>query len=67
MGRYRFAVAAQVPVKTILIETDTAYLSKGWPLFRKPPMSIHYRTPGSPDTQTKSQSDTLPWRVRAKQ
>ena len=26
-----------------------------------------YRTPGGPDTQTKSQSDTLPWRVRAKQ
>ena len=34
---------AQVPVQTILIETDTAYLSKGWPLFRKPPMPIHYR------------------------
>jgi hypothetical protein len=26
-----------------------------------------YRTPGGPDTQTKSQSDTRPWRVRAKQ
>jgi 1-acyl-sn-glycerol-3-phosphate acyltransferase len=34
---------AQVPVQTILIETDSAYLSKGWPLFRKPPMPIHYR------------------------
>ena len=34
---------AQVPVQTILIETDTRYLSKGWPLFRKPPMPIHYR------------------------
>jgi len=34
---------AQVPVQTILIETDTAYLSKGWPLFRKPTMPIHYR------------------------
>ncbi|MDD4929323.1 MAG: lysophospholipid acyltransferase family protein [Gallionella sp.] len=34
---------AQVPVQTILIETDTAYLGKGWPLFRKPPMPIHYR------------------------
>jgi len=34
---------ARVPVQTILIETDSAYLSKGWPLFRKPPMPIHYR------------------------
>jgi 1-acyl-sn-glycerol-3-phosphate acyltransferase len=34
---------AQMPVQTILIETDSKYLSKGWPLFRKPPMPIHYR------------------------
>ena len=37
------ALHAQVPVQTILIETDSAYLSKGWSLFRKPPMPIHYR------------------------
>jgi 1-acyl-sn-glycerol-3-phosphate acyltransferase len=34
---------AQAPVQTILIETDSLYLSKGWALFRKPPMPIHYR------------------------
>ena len=34
---------ARVPVQTIVIETDSAYLSKGWPLLRKPPMPIHYR------------------------
>lgn len=34
---------ARVPVQTVLIETDSAYLSKGWPLFRKPPMPINYR------------------------
>lgn len=34
---------AQVPVQTILIETDSRYLSKGWSLFRKPPLPIHYR------------------------
>jgi 1-acyl-sn-glycerol-3-phosphate acyltransferase len=34
---------AQMPVQTILIETDSVYLSKGWSLFRKPPMPIHYR------------------------
>jgi len=37
------ALHARVPVQTILIETDSGYLSKGWPLFRKPPMPIHYR------------------------
>jgi len=34
---------AQVPVQTILIETDSKYLGKGWPLFRKHSMPIHYR------------------------
>ena len=34
---------ARVPVQTLLIETDSRYLSKGWPLFRKAPMPIHYR------------------------
>lgn len=34
---------AQVPVQTVLIETDTQYLRKGWPLFRKPVMPIRYR------------------------
>lgn len=34
---------ARVPVQTILIETDSAYLGKGWPLFHKPPMPMHYR------------------------
>lgn len=34
---------AQVPVQTVLIETDTQYLSKGWPLFRKAVLPITYR------------------------
>lgn len=34
---------AGVPVQTILIETDSKFLSKGWSLFRKAPMPIHYR------------------------
>ena len=37
------ALHAQVPVQTILIETDSRYLSKGWSLFRKPLIPIHYR------------------------
>jgi len=32
-----------VPVQTVFIETDSLFLSKGWSLFRKPPMPMHYR------------------------
>lgn len=34
---------AQVPVQTVLIETDSPYLSKGWPLFQRPSLPITYR------------------------
>lgn len=34
---------AKVPVQTIIIETDSPYLGKGWPLLRKPPLPIHYK------------------------
>lgn len=34
---------ARVPIQTVLIETDSGYLGKGWPLFRRPPMPITYR------------------------
>lgn len=37
------ASRARVPVQTVFIETDSAYLCKGWPLFRKPSLPIHYR------------------------
>ncbi len=34
---------ARVPVQTLLIETDSPYLSKQWPLFRRPSLPIVYR------------------------
>lgn len=34
---------AKVPVQTILIKADTQFLSKGWSLFRKPILPIHYQ------------------------
>jgi 1-acyl-sn-glycerol-3-phosphate acyltransferase len=37
------AMQAKVPVQTILIETNSPYLSKGWPLFRKPKMPVNYK------------------------
>jgi len=37
------AKQAKVPVQTVLIETNSPYLSKGWPLFRKPKLPINYK------------------------
>jgi 1-acyl-sn-glycerol-3-phosphate acyltransferase len=34
---------ANVPVQVAIIETDSPYLSKGWPLFRRPNLPITYR------------------------
>jgi 1-acyl-sn-glycerol-3-phosphate acyltransferase len=37
------AKKSRAPVQTILIETDSPYLRKGWPLYRRPPMPIRFR------------------------
>lgn len=37
------AQRADVPIQTVLIETDSPYLSKGWPLWRLPPVPIVFR------------------------
>jgi len=37
------ASRAKVPIQTVIIETDSAYLGKGWPLFRRPSLPITYR------------------------
>ena len=34
---------AKVSVQTLLIETDSPFLSKGWPLFKRPTLPIVYR------------------------
>jgi 1-acyl-sn-glycerol-3-phosphate acyltransferase len=34
---------AGVPVQTLIIETDSPFLSKGWPLFKRPTLPIVYR------------------------
>jgi 1-acyl-sn-glycerol-3-phosphate acyltransferase len=37
------AQRAQAPVQAVIIETDTLFLSKGWPLQRVPPLPLHIR------------------------
>jgi 1-acyl-sn-glycerol-3-phosphate acyltransferase len=41
-----FAAMARVgraPIQTVFIETDSPYLSKGWPVLKKPRLPMHFR------------------------
>lgn len=42
-GAAYVAHRAGVPIQTVLIDTDSNFLGKGWPLFRRPDMPLHYR------------------------
>jgi 1-acyl-sn-glycerol-3-phosphate acyltransferase len=42
-GLTLIAQLAQVPIQTVIIETQSPYLGKGWPIWRKPPMPIVYK------------------------
>ena len=37
------ACRAQVPVQLVLIECDSHFLGKGWPLLRRPRLPVHFR------------------------
>src|SRR5690606_30524285 len=37
------ATRAQVPVQTVIIESDSNFLCKGWPPFKKPPLPMYWR------------------------
>ena len=37
------ACRGRVPVQTVLVETDSPFLGKGWPPYRRPPLPLTYR------------------------
>ena len=37
------AKKAGVPIQTVFIETNSAFLGKGWPILKRPPMPLIYR------------------------
>lgn len=37
------AQRAQVPIQTVIIETDSPYLGKGWPIWRTPPTLVSFK------------------------
>lgn len=54
---------AGAPVQTIIIETDSPYLAKGWPLWRKPPLPLRFRVRLGPRVQPDGSVDELVARV----
>ena len=42
-GMTLIAQLAKVPIQTVIIETDSPYLKKGWPLLRPPPAPVVVR------------------------
>lgn len=42
-GAAYVAHRAGVPIQTVLIEADSNFLGKGWPLLKRPDMPLHYR------------------------
>ena len=42
-GMSLIANLAQVPIQTVIIETDSPYLGKGWPIWRKPALPVVVR------------------------
>jgi len=42
-GLTLIAQLANVPIQTVIIETDSPYLKKGWPLLRPPPAPVVVR------------------------
>ncbi|MEZ5739558.1 MAG: lysophospholipid acyltransferase family protein [Burkholderiaceae bacterium] len=37
------AARAGAPIQLVVIETDSRFLSKGWPIWRRPRFPLHYR------------------------
>jgi 1-acyl-sn-glycerol-3-phosphate acyltransferase len=41
-GIAAIALRAGVPIQTVIIETDSPFLAKGWPIWRLPPLPMRY-------------------------
>lgn len=42
-GIAMIAQRAGVPIQTVIIETDSPFLAKGWPIWKLPPLPMRYR------------------------
>ena len=53
------AQRARVPIQTVLIETDSPYLTKGWPIWKMPPLPLAYRATLGPRFSVSDSGETL--------
>lgn len=59
------AKQAGVPVQVLIVETNSAFLGKGWPLWRKPEFPLRYRIRLGPRIAPDGSVDELTETVRA--
>jgi 1-acyl-sn-glycerol-3-phosphate acyltransferase len=59
------AKLAQTPIQTVLIETDSPYLSKGWPIWKLPPNPIIFKVRLGPRLIPSSDSHDLSRKLEA--
>lgn len=53
------ARAAGAPVQTVFIDSNTRYLSKGWPLWRRPTFPLRYRVRLGPRLRVEGRAETF--------
>ncbi|HVL57257.1 MAG TPA: lysophospholipid acyltransferase family protein [Burkholderiaceae bacterium] len=59
------AKQAQVPIQLVIIETESGFLGKGWPLWRKPAFPVRYRVRLGPRVQPQGSVEEIVATVRA--
>lgn len=56
---------ARAPVQPIFIESNSPYLSKGWPLWRRPPFPLMYRVTLGPRRHVEGRAEAFSEALRA--
>lgn len=69
MGPFRpgfalIARQARAPVQTIFIESNSPYLSKGWPLWKRPEFPLEYRVTLGPRLSVEGRAEEFSERLR---
>lgn len=69
MGAFRpgfalIAKQARAPVQTLFIESNSPYLRKGWPLWRRPEFPLEYRVTMGPKVTVEGRADEFSERLR---
>ena len=64
-GFTMIAKRAQVPIQAVFIDANTPYLAKGWPLWRLPPLPMHFSLRLGPRYAPQDEHEALRQRIEA--